>query len=156
VDGSTIVSIKFFYRYLKKTNRFAFIDIKVVDWVPKVEPQRGKLFNCFLSLIGSWGTHAITETFDLMSTETNTKIGTADITLDIQFQKFPNTAVERSPLSRDTMPYQDMFNIVVEKLIKSRRSDTTDVESALDFHQSWIVQEYASRYCISEVTKRLA
>jgi hypothetical protein len=40
VDGSTVITIKFFYRYLKKTNRFGFIDIKIVDWVPKVEPAR--------------------------------------------------------------------------------------------------------------------
>jgi hypothetical protein len=92
----------------------------------------------------------------VLSTETNTQIGCADITLDLQFQKFPNTAVERNPLSRDNTPYVDMFNVIIEKLIKSRRTDTSYTESALDFHQSWIIQEYASRYSISEVTKRLA
>ncbi len=129
---------------MKKTTRFAYVDIKVVDLIPKVEPVRG-----------SWGTHAVTETFDILSTETNQKIGTSDITVDIQFQKFPKVAVQSNPATHDKTAYQELFNILVEKLIKSRRAESRD-ESALDFHQSWIIQEYASRYCISEVTKRLA
>ncbi|KAL0480729.1 guaAB [Acrasis kona] len=145
VDLSTILTIRFYYKSFKVA-RFAQVDIKLSDFISKIEP-----------LSGCWGRQQFTEEFEILSSENNHPIGFTTVTINLQYQKFPQVAVQSKPY-RDTTNYQELFQILINRLLSSKKINSTNMPqdgSLFDYSESWIIQEYCSRYNISEVTKRL-